>query len=51
MNETLHINDAASQTLKWDSLYHIEATSYRIELRHSEQGNDTLVESKALQGY
>ena len=48
MNETLHINDAASQTLKLDSLYHIEKASYIIELRHFEQGNDTLIESKAL---
>ena len=51
MNETLHIEDAASQTVKCESLFHTEATSYMIELRHSEQGNDTLVESKALQGY
>ena len=51
MNETLHINDAASQTVKWDSLYHIEATSYMIELRYFEQENDTLIEYKTLQGY
>ena len=48
MNETLHINEAASQTAKLDSLYHIEEASYIIELRHFEQGNDTLIESKAL---
>ena len=51
MNETLHIDEAASQTAKLDSLYHIEATSYMIELRHSEQRKDTLFESKTLQGY
>ena len=49
MNETLHIDDAASQTVKCDSLYHTEAASYMIELRYSEQGNDTLIESKTLQ--
>ena len=48
MNETLHINDAPSQTVKCDSLYHNEAASYVIELRYSVQGNDTLIESKTL---
>ena len=51
MNETLHIDEAASQTAKLDSLYYIEAAAYIIELRHFEQGNDNLIESKALQGY
>jgi hypothetical protein len=51
LNETLHINEAASQTAKWDSLFHIEAASYMIELIYFEQGNDTLIESKTLQGY
>ena len=49
MNEILHIDDAASQTVKCDSLYHTEAASYMLELKHSEQGNDTLIESKTLQ--
>ena len=48
MNETLHIDEATSQTAEWDSLFHIEAASYMIELRHFEQGNDTLIESKTL---
>ena len=51
MNETLHIDEAASQTAKLDSLYHIKAASSIIELRHFEQGNDNLIESQALQGY
>ena len=51
MNETLHIDEAATQLAKWDSLFHIEAASYMIELRHFEQENDILIESKALKGY
>jgi hypothetical protein len=51
LNETLHIDEAASHTAKLVSLYHIEAASYIIELRHFEKGNDNLIESKALQGY
>ena len=51
MNETLHIDEASSQTAKWDSLFHIEAASYMIELIYFEKENDTLIESKTLQEY
>ena len=49
-NETPHLNEVASQTDKWDSLNERRNILYDIS-KIFQQGNDTLIDYKTLQGY